>query len=89
MAQQQDVTVSFSQGLNEKEDQWQLPVGQFQSLVNSVFTDLGALKKRNGYQPIGTLTGTIENIATLGPGILALGSEVQAYSPALSAFARN
>jgi hypothetical protein len=59
--QPQVVTINFQQGVNTKTDPYQVPIGQFLSLENSVFSTQGQLKKRNGYG----LVTTIPNAATI------------------------
>lgn len=82
MANQQ-VTLDFQQGLNTKTDPWQLPVGQFQVLENSVFNKQGMLQKRNGYQRISTLPSTNYNyITTLNDNLNAIGENIAAYNAA-------
>lgn len=49
--QQQPVNINFQQGVETKSDPWQVPVGKFASLENSVFTVGGRLTKRAGFQP--------------------------------------
>lgn len=78
---EQTVNINFTQGLNTKTDPWQLPVGQFLSLENSVFQKGGLLSKRNGY---GYLAGTppvSAFLTTYKSNLLAVGETVSAYSP--------
>lgn len=77
----QVVTVNFQQGVNTKTDPWQVPIGQFLSLENSVFTIQGQLKKRNGYGLVttipeaATITTYFENLVALSPKSLTLYSQ--------------
>ena len=50
----QDVEFNFSQGLDTKTDDKQVQPGKMLSLVNSIFTKTGLLKKRNGFAKIAT-----------------------------------
>lgn len=72
---QQPVTINFSQGVNLKTDPWQVPMGQFLELINSVFTTQGQLRKRNGYELLttildaSTITTYIDNLVSLGTSL--------------------
>ncbi len=79
MLQKQPVNINFSEGLNTKTDKWQLPVGQFLSLDNSVFTTQGRLTKRNGFGKISSVVGA-DYLTTLNGNLTAIGSTLQAYS---------
>lgn len=73
----QPVTINFSSGLNTKNDPWQLPIGQFQSLQNSVFSTGSQLKKRNGYGYLPTLPNTTyQYLTTLNDNLTAIGHDV-------------
>jgi hypothetical protein len=81
MLQKQAVSVNFAQGINTKLDPWQLPVGQFQSLVNSIFTTGQQLRKRNGYMELSALPNvTYTYLTTLNNNLTALGSNIAAYN---------
>ncbi len=77
----QTVSINFQQGVNQKSDPWQVPVGQFLSLQNSIFTTQGQLKKRNGYGLVttipaaSTITTYSENLMAISPKELILYSE--------------
>jgi hypothetical protein len=75
----QPVTINFTQGVNLKTDPWQVPLGQFLALENSVFTIQGLLKKRNGYGLLATITGA-STITTYLGNLLALGTELTVFS---------
>lgn len=47
--QKQSVNLNFSKGLDLKDDPWQIEIGKFLTLVNSVFDVYGRLTKRNGF----------------------------------------
>lgn len=78
----QPVSFNFAKGIDTKVDPWQLPLGQFSSLVNSVFDKGGLLKKRNGYGLLPALPNTTYaylttfngNLTAVGPSIAALNS---------------
>ncbi len=86
--QKQPVSINFSQGLNTKADPFQLPVGQFLALNNSVFTTAGRLTKRNGYQNLTplpsdagatTLTTLNDNLTATGPNLFALSADTDQW----------
>lgn len=76
MLQDQTITFNFSQGLNLKDDPWQVPVGQFLSLKNSVFTTGGRLTKRNGFAELTTIDADLNYITSLNDNLTAIGSSV-------------
>jgi len=51
--QKQQVAVNFGRGLDTKTDPWQVPVGNFLNLENTIFNKIGRLEKRNGFEQIG------------------------------------
>lgn len=71
--QLQPITIDFAKGVNTKTDPWQVPMGQFLSLENSVFTVQGQLKKRNGYGLITTIPGAA-TVTTYSDNLIALGT---------------
>jgi hypothetical protein len=75
----QPVTLNFSQGVNLKSDPWQIPLGQFLALENSVFTTQGQLKKRNGYGLITTIPEAATITTYLG-NLVSLSDELNIYS---------
>lgn len=81
MPQKQTVTINFQSGLNTKTDEWQVPLGQFLRLKNSVFTKGNRLTKRNGYAAISSVTSAY--LTTLNNNLVAIGSTVNAYSSSL------
>lgn len=83
MTVKQTVNINFSQGINTKVDPWQLPMGQFEELENSVFTKYGLLKKRNGYGRLPALTPSGSYLTTLNDNLVAVGNTVSAYSQSL------
>lgn len=77
----QPVTINFSKGLDTKSDPWQVAIGNFLKLQNSIFTKAGLLQKRNGY---GQLTSLPDNtstyLTTFKGGLTAIGDNLQSYS---------
>lgn len=75
------IPVNFAQGINTKADSKQLAVGNFLSLVNSVFDVDGQLTKRFGTGKISQLPNLEQTtITTLNDNLLATGSNLYAYS---------
>jgi hypothetical protein len=76
--QLQPITINFAQGVNTKSDAWQVPIGQFLSLENSIFTTQGQLRKRNGYGLITTIPNSTtvttydDNLITLSTNVLSM-----------------
>lgn len=87
--QKQQVNINFTKGVDTKTDPWQVPLGSFLELNNSVFTKQGLLQKRNGYSQIGTMsfpsTGTF-NITTFKGQLQALGSNIYSYNDTTQSF---
>jgi hypothetical protein len=85
MLQPQSVNINFSKGLDTKTDPWQVQVGNFLSLVNSVFTEGGANKKRNGYGLVLQSPETFSSnyLTTLNGNLTAIGASIYAYSAGL------
>lgn len=79
----QNINLNFSQGLDTKTDEWQVPLGKFLSLKNSIFQKGGLLQKRNGYQVKNELSGSY--ITTLNGNLIAIGETVSAFSESLNA----
>ncbi len=77
----QPVPINFSKGVNTKTDPFQLSVGEFLSLQNTIFTKAGLLQKRNGYGALAALPDTTFSYATTFNGNLtAIGNKLAAYS---------
>lgn len=75
------VSISFAKGLNTKTDPFRLPIGDFLSLQNTVFTIEGLLQKRNGYGLLSPLPDTSYSFAcTFNGNLMAIGSNLAAYS---------
>ena len=80
--QKQPVSINFQRGLDTKSDPYQVQVGNFLSLNNTVFTTAGRLTKRNGYANITDLPNTNESIlTTLNDNLIATGSNIYSYVP--------
>ena len=75
----QPVTINFSQGVNLKADPWQVPMGQFLALENSIFTTAGQLKKRNGYGLLTTIPGAA-SITTYLDNLISLSTSLDVFS---------
>lgn len=77
----QPVNISFEKGLNLKVDPYQIPVGSFLSLINSVFDKVGRLTKRNGFPQLTSLpSGTKSSyLTTFQGGLQALGTNILSY----------
>lgn len=79
--QKTPVTISFNQGIDTKSDPYQIQIGQFKELVNSVFDVTGRMTKRNGFPRITTLPNDEQTtITTLNDNLIATGSSLYAYS---------
>lgn len=79
--QKQPVAINFTQGLETKSDPYQLPIGKFLSLVNSIFTKQGRLTKRNGFDNITRLPDQDQvNLMTLNDNLIATGTSLLSYS---------
>ena len=79
--QKQPVAINFSRGLDTKTDPYQVPVGNFTALKNSIFTKTGRLTKRNGYQNITHLPNTDQTtLTTLNDNLIATGSNLYSFS---------
>jgi hypothetical protein len=79
--QKQPLQINFGGGLDTKSDPWQIAMTNFLELENNQFDTTGQLSKRNGFAQI---TGIAENsqttLATFNDGLVALGTDLQAYS---------
>jgi hypothetical protein len=81
MLQKQPVDIRFSQGLDTKTDPYQVTIGKFLTLVNSIFTTGGRLTKRPGFSPITNLPNTAQTtLTTLNDNLIATGSNLYAFS---------
>jgi hypothetical protein len=79
--QKQPISINFSQGLNLKSDPYQIPIGQFSAMTNSVFNASGRLTKRNGYANLTALPNDLQTtLTTLNDNLIATGSNLYAFS---------
>jgi hypothetical protein len=87
MLQKQPVAINFVKGLDTKSDPYQVPVGNFLSLQNSVFTTAGRLSKRNGYKIVTTLPNTDQTVlTTLNDNLIATGSNLYSFNENINAW---
>ena len=85
--QKHSVPLSFGQGLDEKSDPFQIPIGKFAKLTNAVFTKEKRLTKRNGYKQLPNLPDTSSSfLTTFNGNLTALGPSLYAYSPGQSTY---
>src|ERR1700685_1661655 len=75
----QPVAINFAQGVDTKSDPWQIPVGKFFNLVNSVFTKQGLLTKRNGFGELPVLPEPASYLTTFSTDLVAIGNVLQSY----------
>lgn len=81
MAQKQPIAIPFSQGLSQKNDPKQIPIGKFSRLKNSIFNKIGLLQKRPGYANLASLPDTSSTfLTTYSGGLTSVGPSVEAYS---------
>jgi len=79
--QKQPVIINFQQGIDTKTDPYQLPVGKFLTMVNSVFDIAGRLTKRNGFKKLTTLPDDNQTtLTTLNNSLIATGTNLLNYS---------
>lgn len=77
----QPVVINFQKGLDLKTDPFQVPIGNFLSLSNSVFTTSGRLTKRNGFNNLTALPNDDQStLTTLNDNLIATGSNLFAFS---------
>ena len=62
--QKQIVAIPFSQGLETKADQYQIPLGKMDLLVNCLFDTTNEFTMRNGYSSLGTNAEILSQNAT-------------------------
>lgn len=81
MLQKQAVNLNFAKGLDTKSDPFQVQLGNFLTLENTVFTTGNLLKKRNGF---GELTALPNNntsyLTTFNGNLTGIGTDLQAYA---------
>lgn len=76
------VPVNFAGSLDTKSDPNQVPMGKFLSLENSIFDEIGALKKRNGFDRLTNLPSPATYLTTFNGALTAIGPTLQAFTPA-------
>lgn len=82
--QKQQVNLNFLKGLDTKSDPYQLDLGNFKTLVNSVFSTTGRLTKRNGFKKKTTIpTQNQTTITTYQQNLVATGSNLLTYNESL------
>lgn len=87
MLQKQAVSVNFGKGLDTKTDPWQLELGNFLLLENSIFTTGNELKKRNGFGELTSITNSNATyLTTFGGNLTAIGTSLLAYSSGSNIF---
>src|ERR1700722_14134215 len=80
MIQPQSIPINFAKGLDTKTDPKQVQIGNFLSLVNTVFTETGALNKRNGFPALSSLPDASSvYLTTFNNNLTAIGNSLQAY----------
>src|SRR5271165_1018861 len=82
MLSPQSININFAEGLDTKTDPWQVSVGKFLSLENSVFDKGKRLTKRNGYKQLLGAVTTPSNLylTTLNDNLTAVGSSINSYN---------
>lgn len=81
--QKNPLNISFAQGLDTKTDPYQVQLGKFLNLTNSVFTEAGRLTKRLGFENLTELPDTNQTtLTTLNDNLIATGTDLFAYSEA-------
>lgn len=79
--EKQRLEINFSQGLDLKSDEKQVPFGRFLRLKNTVFEKIGLLQKRNGFKKLTSLPDSSSTYTTTFKGNLtAIGTSINAYS---------
>lgn len=79
--QKQSIPINFSQGLDTKTDPFQVQVGKFLQLENTIFDKGGLLQKRNGYELLTALpNNNSKYVTTFKNNLLALGDNLFAFS---------
>lgn len=79
--QKQNFNITFGHGVNTKVDPNQIPIGQFASMVNSVFGTTNRLSKRNGFGSITSLPDlTSSYLTTFHGNLTAIGTTLRAFN---------
>lgn len=78
----QPVNIPFQMGLDTKSDPYQIPIGKFLQLNNSIFDTIGRLTKRNGFANLTTNpTNNPLGFSTFKNSLVSAGVGIQSYSP--------
>lgn len=83
------VPITFAQGRDGKTDPWQIPIGKFYALNNSVFTTTARLTKRNGFLQIASLPAVPAGFTTFQGGLTSIGSSSAAQPSAFNAYSSS
>lgn len=75
----QPIEINFSKGLDTKTDPYQVSIGNFLRLQNSVFNKAGRMTKRNGYSQLTSLLQSASYLTTFDGNLTAIGDNLQAY----------
>lgn len=76
----QPIVFNFEGGLDTKTDPWQIPLGKFLSLENTIFTTLKEFRKRNGYGQLTAIPEAATFLTTFNQNLTAIGTSLQAFS---------
>lgn len=76
----QPVEINFSKGLDTKTDPYQISIGNFLRLQNSVFDKYGRLTKRNGFGQLTNLINSANYLTTFDGNLTAIGNTLQAFA---------
>ena len=80
----QALNINFAQGLETKTDPFQIQMGKFLVLQNSIFTEGGRLTKRNGYKQLPIYSASY--LTTFQDSLVAVGSIFGVLSSSLNEF---
>lgn len=80
MANTQNILINFARGMETKTDPWQLQLGQFQNLTNTIFQTPMMMRKRDGYGNVLGVPPPSAYLTTLNGNLLAIGNTINAYS---------
>lgn len=80
--QRQTLNIPFAQGLDTKNDPWQIQPGNFLSLENALFQRGNALRKRTGFESLTSLPSGSEatTLTTYKNNLTAIGESLYAFS---------
>lgn len=82
--QRQTLNIPFAQGLDTKNDPWQINPGNFLVLENALFQRGNALRKRTGFEPLTSLPSgaNATTLTTYKNNLTAIGESLYAFSDA-------